>query len=148
MCSRPTVVERSKSSCIIQIVDEEGRGFEPRRGLIQDFVFLLWCRRIEWKDRMEGSNDLRSAVLRGTKESFESTFFEWRHLQILQYIKNVMIKDEIQALDGQKRGFPLWGSHIKKKLCVSPHSNFCKSKISQCRKSFHDNIAYDLTYFQ
>ena len=44
-------------------MDEEGRGFEPRRGLIQDFVFLL-CQRIEWKDRMEGSNDLRSAVLR------------------------------------------------------------------------------------
>ena len=40
---RPTVVERSKSSCI-QIVDEEGRGFEPRRRLIQNLIFLLWRR--------------------------------------------------------------------------------------------------------
>ena len=39
-----------------------------------------------------GSNDVRSAALGRTKESIESTFFVWRHLQILQFIKNVMIK--------------------------------------------------------
>ena len=45
------------------------------------------------KDRMKGSNERIKCNLRGAKESFESTFFEWRHLlkNIAIYI-NVMIK--------------------------------------------------------
>ena len=75
---------------------EEGRGFEPRR---RKLSFLL-CRRIEYegpnvKDRMKGSNAIcgLGSAIRGAKESFESTFFEWRHLlkNIAIYI-NVMIK--------------------------------------------------------
>ena len=97
---RSAVAERSRALFSLQIVDEEGRRFEPRRQLIQDVCFLLRIRLL--RDCESGLLLSYETVNRdckeGCKRSFESTFFELELAPSTMALRNYHLPEKLLEL--------------------------------------------------
>ena len=111
MVSRPTVAERSKASVLRSWMRKVvGSNLGRRCFIYIDRFLLLWKSVVELRA-------LETATIRREAERGEIRiiFFITGIGAIYHHLCAFNVVKEILALDGQKRGLPLWGSHIKKK---------------------------------